>query len=90
MQPVDVWAQPWAVLLDDCGLGGPDNPGGPCTGTYGPHELAASVVDALGLGTQEVMLVGASLLALVALGVLILSVRRSLGAGRAARRRGRS
>lgn len=66
-----------------CGLGGPTNPGGPCTGGYGPSgspapQLANPVTSTLGLGPGEVAAIGLAVLALVALRLLLRKTRKAV------------
>jgi hypothetical protein len=50
------------MFFPDCGLGGPQNPGGPCTGTYGPGDAGGHVFDGISAAPVTTSLLAAGVL----------------------------
>lgn len=72
------------MFYQDCGIGGPQNPGGPCTGTYGPGDAGGHVFDGISAAPVTSALLGAGVLlaGLIFVVWIVATVGRFFGRGK--------
>ena len=72
------------MFYQDCGIGGPQNPGGPCTGTYGPGDAGGHVFDGISAApaTSALIAAGALLVGLIFVVWIVAKLGRFFGGGK--------